>query len=83
MDPTCKLCSVAHETRQHFISECSVFESERQEILDKLRNNPVLSGKINGYIQTAELLTQFVLDASIVLDPRDTHSEILDTLELQ
>ena len=75
VDPTCKLCSVAPETRQHFISECSVFERERQEFLDKLRNNPVLSGKVKDYIQAPELLTQLVLDASMVLDPRDTHWE--------
>ena len=29
VDPTCKLCGEAPETRQHFISECSTFDSER------------------------------------------------------
>ena len=83
VDPTCRLCSVAPETRQHFISECSVCERERQEFLDKLRNNPILSGKVKDYMQTPEFLTQLVLDASMVLDPRDIHSEVLDILELQ
>ena len=34
-------------------------------------------------MQTPEFLTQLVLDASMVLDPRDIHSEVLDILELQ
>ena len=29
VDPTCKLCSVAPDTRQHFVPECSVFKIER------------------------------------------------------
>ena len=32
--PTCKLCTVAPETK-HFLSECSVFVSERQELKKK------------------------------------------------
>ena len=30
IDPTCKLCLAAPETRQHFIAECPVFEAERE-----------------------------------------------------
>ena len=33
-----------------FISECSVFEPERSEFLDKLRNNPVLLGKVKDHM---------------------------------
>ena len=54
-----------------------------KEFLDKLRNNPVLIGKVKDSIQTPELLTQLVLDASTVLNPWDIHAEILDILELQ
>ena len=54
-----------------------------KEFLDKLRNNPVLIGKVKDSIQTPELLTQLVLDTSTVLNPRDIHAEILVILELQ
>ena len=30
LDPTCKLCQVVPETRQHFIGECMFFEDERR-----------------------------------------------------
>ena len=30
VNPTCKLCSTAPDTRQHFLSECSAFVIERQ-----------------------------------------------------
>ena len=35
-DPTCKLCSAAPETRQHFLAECPVFESERDSFKQKM-----------------------------------------------
>ena len=47
VDPTCELCLKAPETRQHFISECSVFKSERQEFLDKLITKPDLTYLVN------------------------------------
>ena len=52
---------------------------QKQEFLNKLRNISVLIDKVKDYIQTQELLTQLVLDASTVLNP----AEILDILELQ
>ena len=47
VNPTCKLCSTAPESRQHFLSECSAFVIERQEFQEKVQNNPVLIGKVN------------------------------------
>ena len=29
VEPTCKICSATAETRQHFMADCSVFETER------------------------------------------------------
>ena len=42
VDPSCKLCLAAPETRQHFIAECSAYEQERGVYAEKLRKNPVL-----------------------------------------
>ena len=35
VDPTCKLCSTAPETRQHFIAKCTSFLTERQNSLKR------------------------------------------------
>ena len=35
VDPTCKLCSAAPGTRQHYIAECSAFEIERDSFKQK------------------------------------------------
>ena len=32
VDPTCKMCAIAPETRQHFIAECPAFVTERCEL---------------------------------------------------
>ena len=47
VDPTCKLCTIAPETRQHFIAECPAFVTERCELTEKLLRNQVLSEKEN------------------------------------
>ena len=47
VDPTCELCLKAPETRQYFISECSVFKSERKEFLAKLKTKPGLTYLVN------------------------------------
>ena len=36
LDPTCKLCTNAPETRQHFIAKCPAFDSERRELTESL-----------------------------------------------
>ena len=45
VNPICKLCSMAPETRQHFLSECSAFVIERQEFQEKIKSNPVFDRK--------------------------------------
>ena len=42
VDPTCKLCSATPETRQHFLAECPVFETERDSFKQKMCNNLLL-----------------------------------------
>ena len=85
VDPACKLCLKSPETRQHFIAECSVFEFERQEFLDKVKTNTDLfnlMNALNGNLQNPETLTQLVLDASAVIETQKRQSEILDIIEL-
>ena len=83
MDPTCKLCTNAPETRQHFIAECTAFDSERRELTDKLTRNQLVSGVTSECIKKNKILTQLVLDASAVLGHNDPQSEALNTIELQ
>ena len=66
VDPTCKLCWEAPEIRQHFISECSTFDSERQDFVGKLQNNQLLLDQVENCLHNPELLTQLVLDASAI-----------------
>ena len=84
VDPTCKLCTIAPETRQHFIAECPAFVTERCELTEKLLRNQVLSDVTNEYVKKkTEILTQLMLDASVLLKPCESQSEALNILELQ
>ena len=78
MDPTCKLCLAAPETRQHFIAECSAYEPERGVYAEKLRNNPVLPDELKSDLLNPELFTQLTLDASFYING----CENLEALEL-
>ena len=82
VDPTCKLCGEAPEARQHFISECSTFDSERKDFVGKLQNNQLLEDHVEDCLHNPELLTQLVLDASAILRIETSREEILDALEL-
>ena len=55
VDPTCKLCLAAPETRQHSIAECSAYEPERGVYAEKLGNNPVLPDKPKSDLLNPEL----------------------------
>ena len=79
VDPTCKLCTIAPETRQHFIAEWPAFVTERCELTEKLLRSDVT----NGYVKNPEILTQLMLDASVLLKPCESQSEALNILELQ
>ena len=82
VDPTCKLCGEAPETRQHFIPECLSFDSERQDFVGKLQNNQILLDQVENCLLNPELLTQLVLDASAIARKETSREEILDALEL-
>ena len=79
MDPTCKLCLAAPETRQHFIAECSAYEQEGGVHAMKLRNNPVLPDELKSDLLNPELFTQLTLDASFYINGREN----LEALELR
>ena len=78
IDPTCKLCLAAPETRQHFIAECPAFEAEREVFSENLRNNPVLPDELKCDLLNPELFTQLTLDASFYISERKN----LELLEL-
>ena len=78
IDPTCKLCLAAPETRQHFIAECPAFEAEREAFSENLRNNPVLPDELKCDLLNPELFTQLTLDASFYISEREN----LELLEL-
>ena len=41
VNPTCKLCNTAPETRQHFVGECAFFKEERKLYIEKLETSPI------------------------------------------
>lgn len=83
VDPTCKLCNSAPETRQHLIAECQVYATERYELTGKLLNNPVLPASVRDSVKNPEILTQLMLDGSAVVKGCDSYVDVLDYLELQ
>ena len=82
VNPTCKLCSSAPETRQHFKAECVFFESGRELYISKLTTNSVLSVIQIQQLQDPEFLTQLTLAVSVLFDLRDFNLDQLGSLEL-
>ena len=82
VNPTCKVCAVAPETRQHFLAECESFLHERRGFIHKIQSNPVLNEKVNMFLNNTELLTQLVLDSSVLFDHGAVSSDVIDLLEL-
>ena len=63
-----------------------MFESERQEFLDKVKTNTDLFNSkkaLDGNLQNPETLTQLLLDASAVIETQKGQSEIFDIKELR
>ena len=83
VNPTCRLCSVAPENRQHFISECSLLNPERSDYIEKLLRNPALRFIPRPQIYDPEFLTQLTLDASAVLVKEQFDIDTWGLLELQ
>ena len=79
VDPTCKLCLAAPETRQQCIAECSAYIPEREVYAEKLRNNPIFPDEpLKRDLLNPELFTQLTLDASFYINGQEN----LETLEL-
>lgn len=82
VNPSCKLCSSAPETRQHFIGECVFFDADRKFYIGKLQLNPALSNVKISQFQDPEFLTQLTLDASALINFENIDKEQLGSLEL-
>ncbi|MCG7892397.1 MAG: reverse transcriptase family protein, partial [Candidatus Thiodiazotropha endolucinida] len=82
VNPTCKLCSAAPETRQHFISECEFLSAERKAYRDRLSASHVITDYQTLQLSDPEFLTQITLDASVLLNTNDLGDERLGLLEL-
>ena len=83
VDPTCRLCSLSPETRQHFVSECFFLSPERSAFIEKLLKNPALQHIPRSQFQDPELLTQLTLDAPVLLDEEKVDKDSWGLLELQ
>ena len=79
VDPACKLCSAAPETRQHFLAECPVFESERDSFMQKMCNNSLLQ---DCRFHDPDIFTRLVLDSSAVFDYNATNQSVISQVEL-
>ena len=78
VDPTCKLCLAAPQTRQHFIAECWAYEPQWGVYAEKLRNNPDLPDKLKSDLLNKELFTKLTLDTSFYTNGHEN----LEALEL-
>ena len=82
VNPTCKLCSVAPETRQHFISECEFLIVERKAYRDRLLASRVITDNQTAQLHDSKFLTKLTLDASMILNIENLGKERLGLLEL-
>ena len=82
VDPTCKLCSVAPATRQHFTGECVFFETESKACRDKLSTSRIITNEHKLYLQDPEFLIQLTLDVSVILGIEETGIKVLGLLGL-
>ena len=79
VDPTCKLCSAAPETRQHYFAECAAFEIERDAFKQKVCN--YLPHR-ECDLQDSATFTRLVLDSSAVLNHDITDQSVISQFEL-
>ena len=79
VDPTCKLCSAAPESPQHFLAECPVFESERDSFKQKMCKNSLLQ---DYRFHDPEFFTRLVLYSSAVFDFNATNRSVISQIEL-
>ena len=83
MNSSCKLCSTAPETRQHFISECVFLKIESLDYIEKVLKDPALHYIHGSQVNNPEFLTQLTLDVSAVLEIEQCDQENWGLLKLQ
>ena len=81
VNPTCKLCQVAPETRQHFVGECAFFKDDRRIYIEKLSTITSLSHHVLK-LTDPDFLTRLTLDVSVILNIDKIDSGELGLLEL-
>ena len=75
VNPTCRLCSDAPETRKHLDAECVLFKTGRYNYIRKLLNISTLQGVQIAKIEYPEFSYTIELDVKLEQD-------YLETLEL-
>ena len=68
VDATCTLCGVEHESRLHFLVECSRLQPLRHKDISNLKSILQLENsksKVELYASDLEKLTQIILDCSV------------------
>ena len=78
VNPTCKLCSKEHETREHFIAKCAFYET----YIRKLLSIPGLPDLQIQQLQDPGFLTQLTLDAILLPVLKNIDQEQLGPLEI-
>ena len=62
VDPTCKLCHGAPETRQHFLVECQALQKEREKY-DRLIEP--IADRLHIDLSSPDAVTRLILDPSV------------------
>ncbi|MES9904845.1 MAG: reverse transcriptase domain-containing protein [Sedimenticola sp.] len=75
VNPICKMCRIDPETRQHFLAECHIFETERDIYRHQIAAVTLF---LNLDISNPEILTQVTLDCTRMVE----NPEHIDTIEL-
>ena len=79
VDPTCKLCSIAPGTRQHYIAGCPVFEIERNIFKQKVCNYLPLR---ECDLQDPDTISRLALDSSAVCNHDIVDQSVISQLNL-
>ena len=62
VDPTCKLCRGAPETRQHFLVECQALQKEREKYLRLIEP---IADRLHIDLSSPDAVTRLILDPSV------------------
>ena len=64
-DPCCRLCEHQFESTSHIVGSCPRFDDIRERIfieIDQVLGNSANKLKISNFLESEDMLTQFVLD---------------------